>query len=75
MSRNAETLATIHARAGAEPVRLGLILGSGLGHLAHAVDGVAIPYGDLPGFPHASVSGHNPHLHIGQLEGVRLAAR
>ena len=73
MSRNAEALATIRARAGADPVRLGLILGSGLGHLAHAVDGVAIPYGDLPGFPHVSVSGHNPHLHIGTLEGVRVA--
>lgn len=73
MSRNAEALAAIRARAGAEPVRLGLILGSGLGHLAHAVEGVAIPYADLPGFPHVSVSGHNPHLHIGTLEGVRVA--
>jgi purine-nucleoside phosphorylase len=35
--------------------------------------GVAIPYADLPGFPHAGVSGHNPHLHIGLLEGVRVA--
>jgi len=73
MSRNAEALAAIRARAGADPVRLGLILGSGLGHLAHAVEGVAIPYADLPGFPHVSVSGHNPHLHIGTLEGVRVA--
>lgn len=63
----------IHARAGAEPVRLGLILGSGLGHLAQAVDGVAIPYADLAGFPHARVSGHNPNLVIGTLEGVRVA--
>lgn len=53
----------ICARAGAEPVQLGLVLGSGLGHLAHAVDGVAIPHKDLDGFPHASVSGHNPNLH------------
>ena len=73
MSRNAEALATIRARAGDAPVALGLILGSGLGHLAHAVDGVAIPYANLPGFPHVSVSGHNPHLHIGMLQGVRVA--
>ena len=73
MLRNAEALALIRARAGDAPVKIGLILGSGLGHLAQAVDGVAIPYGDLPGFPHASVSGHNPHLHIGMLEGVRVA--
>jgi purine-nucleoside phosphorylase len=41
--------------------------------LAHAVDGVAIPYADLTGFPHVGVSGHNPNLHIGTLEGVRVA--
>ena len=68
-----DALATIRARAGDAPVRLGLILGSGLGHLAHAVEGPAIPYADLPGFPHAGVSGHNPHLHVGLLEGVRVA--
>ncbi len=63
----------IRSRAGTDPVRIGLILGSGLGHLAEAVDGVAIPYTDLPGFPHAGVSGHNPNLVIGDLEGVRVA--
>jgi purine-nucleoside phosphorylase len=69
-----ELAAQIRDRAGAEPVRLGLILGSGLGHIAGQVDGVAIPYSDLPGFPHAGVSGHNPNLVIGTLEGVRVAA-
>jgi purine-nucleoside phosphorylase len=74
MSRSAEELAaTIRARAGDAPVKVGLILGSGLGHLAEAVDGVAIPYSDLPGFPHAGVSGHNPNLVIGDLEGCRVA--
>lgn len=63
----------IRSRAGTEPVRLGLILGSGLGHLAGLVDGVSIEYTDLPGFPHAGVSGHNPKLVIGDLEGVRVA--
>lgn len=63
----------IRARAGSAPIRLGLVLGSGLGHLAHAVDGVAISYADLPGFPHVGVSGHNPNLHVGTLEGVRVA--
>ena len=63
----------VRDRAGSEPVRLGLILGSGLGHLAGAVDGVAIPYADLPGFPHVGVSGHNPNLVVGTLEGMRVA--
>ncbi|MBW6505797.1 MAG: purine-nucleoside phosphorylase [Rhodobacteraceae bacterium] len=73
MSKSAELTALIRARAGSEPPRLGLILGSGLGHLAGAVQGVAIDYADLPGFPHAGVSGHNPKLVIGDLEGVRVA--
>jgi len=50
------------------------VLGSGLGHLTEAVKGVAIDYADLPGFPHAGVSGHNPKLVIGELAGVRVAA-
>jgi len=66
-------LDTIRARAGDAPVRLGLILGSGLGHLADAVEGVGLDYADLPGFPHAGVSGHRPRLVIGELEGVRVA--
>ena len=74
MSRNAEDLAAlIRSRAGAAAPAYGLILGSGLGHIAEAVDGVAIDYADLPGFPHAGVSGHNPKLVIGDLEGTRVA--
>ncbi|WP_415182520.1 purine-nucleoside phosphorylase [Phaeovulum sp.] len=73
MSKSADLAALIQSRAGGAAPRLGLILGSGLGHLAEAVEGVAIPYTDLPGFPHAGVSGHNPKLVIGTLEGVRVA--
>src|SRR3989338_6165067 len=74
MSKSVEDLvALIQSRAGEAPVRLGLILGSGLGHLAGAVQGVSIPYADLDGFPHVGVSGHNPNLVIGDLEGVRVA--
>ncbi|PWK60852.1 purine-nucleoside phosphorylase [Roseicyclus mahoneyensis] len=74
MSRNAEDLATlIRDRAGSAPPAYGMVLGSGLGHIADQVDGVAIDYADLPGFPHAGVSGHNPKLVIGDLEGTRVA--
>lgn len=73
MSKSAELADLIRARAGSEPPEYGLILGSGLGHLAAHVEGVAIPYDDLPGFPHAGVSGHVPQLVIGQLEGRRVA--
>lgn len=68
-----DILARIDARTGGARVRLGLILGSGLGHLTDAVDGVAIPYDDLPGFPHAGVSGHTRKLVVGTLEGVPVA--
>ena len=38
-------------RAGREP-RVGIVLGSGLGSVADAVeDATIIPYADLPGFP------------------------
>ena len=73
MSKSAELAQLIRARAGDAPPRLGLVLGSGLGHLAEDIEGIAIPYDDLPGFPHAGVSGHNPKLVIGDLEGQRVA--
>lgn len=73
MSRSADLAALIRDRAGSEAPEVGLILGSGLGHLAEAVEGAAIPYADLPGFPHAGVSGHDPRLVIGSLEGRRVA--
>jgi purine-nucleoside phosphorylase len=73
MSRSAELAAIVRDRAGAAPVSHGLILGSGLGHLAAEVEGVAIDYADLPGFPRAGVSGHTPTLAVGTLEGVRVA--
>lgn len=51
--------------------RLGLVLGSGLGGLADAVqDAIAIPYADLPGFPVGSVAGHAGRLVLGRLEGT-----
>lgn len=68
-----DAIEVIRARAGDEPVQFALVLGSGLGHLADAVEGTAIDYGDLPGFPHAGVSGHAPKLVVGRLEGMRVA--
>ncbi|PWJ22112.1 purine-nucleoside phosphorylase [Jannaschia seohaensis] len=73
MSKSADLAALIRDRAGAEPPRYGLILGSGLGGLADKVEGVAIPYDALPDFPHTGVSGHAPKLVIGQLGATRVA--
>ncbi len=74
MSKNADALAElIRDKAGADAPVYGLVLGSGLGHLADEIDGVSIDYSNLPGFPHAGVSGHNPKLVIGTLENTRVA--
>lgn len=73
MASETSALSVVHDRAGSIPIATGLILGSGLGHIADTVDGVAIPYADLPGFPRAGVSGHNPKLVVGTLHGQRVA--
>lgn len=68
-----DALRVIRARIPDANPRIAFVLGSGLGGLADAVDGIGIDYSDLPGFPHAGVSGHNPKLVIGELEGVQVA--
>ena len=54
-------------------VRVGFILGSGLGHLADAVSGIEFSYSQLDGFPQTGVSGHISRLVLGELEGVQVA--
>ena len=50
--------------------RIGLVLGSGLGNLAEAVEEAdIIPYEQVPYWPRSTVVGHKGQLHIGQLEG------
>ena len=73
MSKSGDLARLIRDRAGDQAPDYGLILGSGLGHLSSTVEGTAIPYDDLPGFPHTGVSGHVPQLVIGTLEGRRVA--
>ena len=54
--------------------RLGIILGSGLGAVADALeDAVTIPYTDLPDFPQPSVYGHAGTLALGTLSGLPVA--
>ena len=54
--------------------RLGIILGSGLGAVADALDdAVTIPYGELPDFPRPSVHGHAGTLALGRLSGLPVA--
>jgi len=51
-----------------------LVLGSGLGALAEQIDeATTIPFGDLPGFPVSTVTGHAGELVLGMLAGVPVA--
>ena len=64
-----EAVAVVRAHTLRRP-RVGLVLGSGLGALAEAVERAdVIPYNDIPYFPLATVEGHAGRLVIGALEG------
>jgi len=54
--------------------RVGLILGSGLGALADALEqAVVVPYQDIPGFHQPKVAGHRGELAVGRLSGQPVA--
>ena len=55
--------------------RVAVILGSGLGGVAEAIEApIVVPYRALPGFPPAAVEGHAGKLVAGRLAGVGLIA-
>ncbi len=52
-----------------------MVLGSGLGGLADAIeDKISLDYEDIPGFPTSTVPGHAGRLVTGTMEGSRVAA-
>ncbi len=56
------------------PVDVAIVLGTGLGAIADAVENaVSIPYADIPGFPASEVSGHTGRLVVGTWEKARVA--
>lgn len=61
--------AAVRARSSLVP-EIGIVLGSGLGGLADALEeAVAIPFGELPGWPAATAPGHAGRLLLGRLAG------
>jgi purine-nucleoside phosphorylase len=67
--RIAALTAAVRARTDLVP-DVGIVLGSGLGGLADDLeDPVAIPFGDLPGWPEATAPGHVGRLLLGRLGG------
>ena len=79
MTRDTDQLVTqaatrIEAAAPALGPRVAIVLGSGLGGLADAVeDAVTVSYAELPGFPVPSVASHAGALVLGRLSGVPVA--
>jgi purine-nucleoside phosphorylase len=66
---------TISKRAGARQPTVAVILGSGLGGLATAIEGaVRVPFGDIPGFPEATVVGHEGAAIVGSIGGRDVIA-
>jgi purine-nucleoside phosphorylase len=53
---------------------IGIVLGSGIGGIADAVQGAAeIPSARIPGWPTSTVAGHSGSIVYGELEGRRVA--
>jgi purine-nucleoside phosphorylase len=69
-----EAADAIRRRVDTQP-DLGIVLGSGLGALADAIQVAgAVPYGEIPHLPPSTVEGHAGRLVLGALEGKRVAA-
>jgi purine-nucleoside phosphorylase len=67
----AEAAAFVKARLGALAPRVGIVLGSGLGAAADAVENPTIvPYSEIPHFPQSTIEGHSGRLVAGLLGGA-----
>lgn len=74
MTRLHEAAQAVRALGGPVP-RVGIVLGTGLGGLAAAIEVEAsAPYPDLPHFPVSTVETHEGRLLLGTLEGVPVVA-
>jgi purine-nucleoside phosphorylase len=73
MDRLREAAETVGGATTVVP-RVGILLGTGLGGLAEAVEVEAtIPYEEIPHFPHSTVETHSGELVLGLLDGVPVA--
>lgn len=59
-----------------DEIKTAIVLGSGLGAFAEAVEGaVKIPYEEIPGFARSTVVGHAGQLVLGTIDGVAVAVQ
>lgn len=68
-----EAAGVVRSRTGLRP-SIGVVLGSGLGAFADALeDAVAVPFAEIPHFPASTVVGHSGALVVGRSRGVPVA--
>lgn len=59
-----------------KPIKIALVLGSGLGGFADEIkNSVIIPYQEIPNFSRSTVEGHKGRLVLGEVEGVSVAVQ
>lgn len=69
-----EAAAAVRLHSDLRP-EVAIILGTGLGHLAEAIETAAsIPYDQIPGFPASTVESHRGRMILGKLGGVQVVA-
>jgi purine-nucleoside phosphorylase len=72
--KTAEAMASMNRKTALRP-KVGIVLGSGLGGVADAIeDPVVIPYEEIPYWPRTTAIGHAGRLILGTLEGVQVVA-
>ena len=70
-----EAAAFIQERIGDQKPEIGIVLGSGLGELAQAIEAeTVIPYSQIPNFALSTAIGHKGNFIIGQLAGKLVCA-
>jgi purine-nucleoside phosphorylase len=68
-----EAVSYIRKRTSAAP-RIGVVLGSGLGAFAEELTkSIAIPYAEIPGWPHSTAIGHAGKLVVGSVDDLDVA--
>jgi purine-nucleoside phosphorylase len=61
----------LNAKLGTLAPRIAIVLGSGLGAVAQAIESpIFVPYAEIPHFPQSTVEGHSGRIVAGQLGGV-----
>jgi len=69
-----EAAKSLQSKLGTLTPQIGIVLGSGLGAVADAVENpIFVPYGEIPHFPQSTVEGHSGRIVAGTLNNTPVA--